>query len=241
MPLTQVSNPSQEKADSDMFILKRQDVDIRTVQHPKKDQQIPILSYQGQTFRLLSVFSAAQEEDARALWSDLTDNRGKACVLLEEPERYSIWGKIRLEQLGLSGQRGSGKSSSGNEIYVKGCLLLLQVMYIDIEDLLGGKQVKQFERDISEVFREWQFPQTDTPADINTWLTVDPFALTQFPDWQEHHLHRLLEATHRISKDYFGNANFTARAMEALEDLSREEQSLFLSWLAKSPAGKLWT
>ena len=78
MPLTQVSNPSQEKADSDMFILKRQDVDIRTVQHPKKDQQIPILSYQGQTFRLLSVFSAAQEEDARALWRDLTDNRGQS-------------------------------------------------------------------------------------------------------------------------------------------------------------------
>ena len=224
-----------------MFILKRQDVDIRTVQHPKKDQKIPILSYQGQTFRLLSVFNAAQEDDARALWRDLTDNRGKACVLLEEPERYSIWGKVRLEQLGLSNQAGGGSTASNAEVYVKGCLLLLQVLYIDVEDLLGGKQAKQFENDISAVFREWQFPQTTTPKDINTWLTVDPFALAQFPRWQEHHLHRLLEATHRIGKDYFGNANFTARAMEALEDLTKEEQSLFLSWLKKSPPGKLWT
>jgi hypothetical protein len=29
-------------------------------------------------------------------------------------------------------------------------------MYIDIEDLLGGKQAKQFENDISQVFREWE-------------------------------------------------------------------------------------
>jgi hypothetical protein len=223
-----------------MFILKRQDVDIRTIQHPKKDQQIPILSYQGQTFRLLSVFNAAQEEDARALWRDLTDNRGKACVLLEEPERYSIWGKVRPEQLGISGKGRAHNHSDGNEVYVKGCLLLLQVLYIDVEDLLGGKQAKQFERDISQVFREWQFPQTETPKDIHTWLTVDPFALAQFPNWQEHHLHRLLEAAHRIGKDYFGNANFTSRAMEALEDLNKDEQSLFLSWLKKSPPGKLW-
>lgn len=82
-----------------MFILKRQDVEISSIQHPQKDQQVPILQYQGQTFRLISVFSAAQEEEARAFWRDLTDNRGKACVLLEEPERYSVWGKVRLEQL----------------------------------------------------------------------------------------------------------------------------------------------
>lgn len=82
-----------------MFILKRQDVEISSIQHPKRDQKIPILTYQGITFRLISVFHANQEEEARALWRDLTDNQGKACVLLEEPDRYSIWGKVRLDQL----------------------------------------------------------------------------------------------------------------------------------------------
>jgi hypothetical protein len=96
-----------------MFILKRQDVEITTIQHPKTDQQIPILSYQGQTFRLLNVFSAAQEDDARSLWRDLTDNRGKACVLLEEPERFSIWGKVRLEQFGYGlGSHRRGEASN---------------------------------------------------------------------------------------------------------------------------------
>ena len=65
-----------------MFILKRQDVEISTMPHPKRDQQVPVLYYQGQTFRLISVFKASQEEEAKALWRDLTDHRGKACVLL---------------------------------------------------------------------------------------------------------------------------------------------------------------
>ncbi|UBF27308.1 hypothetical protein K9N68_04945 [Kovacikia minuta CCNUW1] len=94
-----------------MFILKRQDVEISSVQHPKKDQQIPILTYQGQTFRLISVFNASQEEEAKTFWRDLTDNQGKACVLLEEPERYSVWGKIRLEQIANEADGTAGGAS----------------------------------------------------------------------------------------------------------------------------------
>lgn len=223
-----------------MFILKRQDVDIKTMQHPHKDQQIPILSYQGQTFRLLSVFTAAQEDDARSLWRDLTDNRGKACVLLEEPERFSIWGKIRLDQAEDTAGRAEANAALANDIYIRACLLILQVMYMDVEDLLGAKQGKQFERDIAQVFTEWKFPQATTPNAVKTLLTIDPLAMPQLPLWEDHHLHRLLEETHRMGKDYFGNANFTDRALEALEDLSRQEQSQFRIWLQQTPTGKLW-
>jgi hypothetical protein len=225
-----------------MFILKRQDVDITTIQHPKKDQQIPILSYQGQTFRLLNVFSAAQEEDARSLWRDLTDNRGKACVLLEEPERFSIWGKVRLEQFGVSlGTSPAGaQQAPPNATNIKACLLLLQALYIDVEDLLGAKQSRQFEQDIAAVFNEWRFPQANSPSAVTSLLTVDPLAMAQLPLWEDHHLQRLLEETHRIGKDYFGNANFAARALEATEDLTTAEQEEFQKWLQQSPKGKLW-
>lgn len=70
-----------------MFILNRQQVEISTIQHPKHDRQSPILTYQGQRFRLIKAFGASQGEEAKAFWRDLTDNRGKACVLLEEPEQ----------------------------------------------------------------------------------------------------------------------------------------------------------
>ncbi|WP_035987687.1 Npun_F0813 family protein [Leptolyngbya sp. KIOST-1] len=223
-----------------MFILKRQDVDIKTMHHPQKDQQIPILSYQGQTFRLLSVFTAAQEDDARALWRDLTDNRGKACVLLEEPERFSIWGKIRLDQFepDTSGDTGTPPAEA---TYIKACLLMLQVLYMDVEDLLGVKQARQFEGDIAKVFAAWKFPQATTPDAVKSILTVDPLAMPQLPPWQDHHLHRLLEETHRIGRDYFGNANFADRAFEAIEDLTSNEQALFRRWLQQSPTGKIWT
>lgn len=221
-----------------MFILKRQDVEITTIQHPKKEQQIPILHYQGQTFRLLSVFSAAQEEDARSLWRDLTDNRGKACVLLEEPERYSVWGKVRLEQVGDDGADGLAEDATPS--IIQACLLLLQAMYIEIEDLLGARQVSVFQKEITAVFQQWRFPQADSPDAIHHLLTVDPLALLQVPPWQDHHLNTLLQELYRLGKQHFGNANFTERVMDTLQDLPPKDRQQFLMWLKQSPTGKLW-
>lgn len=82
-----------------MFILERQDVELSTIQHPKRDQRIPILSYRGQFFRLVNVFPVNQEAEAKACWRELTDQRGKTCVLLSERNRYSVWGKISASSL----------------------------------------------------------------------------------------------------------------------------------------------
>ena len=222
-----------------MFILKRQDVEITSVQHPKRDQQIPILQYQGQTFRLISIFNAVQEEEAKAAWRDLTDNRGKACVLLEEPERFSIWGKIHLDQLAAETVDPpiAGETSSS---MVQASLLLLQAVYLDIEDLLGARQVGAFQREITAVFQQSGFPQTQSLQDIQHLLTADPLASLQLPLWREHHLNTLLQELHRLGREHFGNTNFTQRVMDALEDLPPKERSQFLTWLKQAPAGKLW-
>jgi len=223
-----------------MFILKRQDVEITSVQHPKKDQQIPILNYQGQTFRLLSVFSAAQEEDAKSFWRDLTDNRGKACVLLEEPDRYSVWGKVRLDQLAGEGADPQASGDATAPSFIQAALLLLQAVYIDIEDLLGARQASSFQKEIVAVFQKWLFPHTETPDAINQLLTVDPLASLQIPPWQEHHLNTLLQELYRIGKQHFGNASFTGRVMDALQDLPSGDRNQFVAWLKQSPLGKIW-
>ena len=220
-----------------MFILKRQDVDISSVQHPKRDQKIPILNYQGQTFRLLSMFSAAQADEARSTWRDLTDNQGKACVLLEEPERYSIWGRIVLEN--LSEEEG-GSATTNPSSFVQAVLLLLQTVYFDIEDLLGSRQLGAFERDIIEVFKQWHFPQADSKEAVNQLLTADPLALAQVPPWQEHHLNTLLQELHRLGRAFFGNTSFVSRAVDTLQDLPSNDRSEFMAWLNKSPLGRLW-
>ncbi len=220
-----------------MFILKRQDVEISSIQHPKKDQQVPVLRYQTQTFRLISVFSAAQEEEAKLFWRDLTDNRGKACVLLEEPDRYSVWGKIRLEQLEESVIKMTGELPP---CCIQASLLLLQAVYMDIEDLLGARQVAAFRRELLAVFRQYQLPQADQPEMIDQLLDVNPLALVQVPSWQENQLRALLQALHQIGKQHFGNANFVERAMESLQDLPIRERDAFSKWLKRSTLAQLW-
>jgi hypothetical protein len=218
-----------------MFILKRQDVEISSIQHPKREQPMPVLHYQGQTFRLISVFKASQEEEARALWRELTDGRGKACVLLEEPDRFSVWGKIRLEQLG-SDTGNHGKAG----VFTQGSLLLLQAVYIDIEDLLGAKQAALFEKDITEILRQKQLPQATTPEAVKYLLNQDPLDTHSLPAWQENHVTIFLQELHKLGKTYFGNANFAHPVVDRLQDMAEGERSLFISWLNQSPMSKLW-
>ncbi|QIR37510.1 hypothetical protein HCG51_12855 [Tolypothrix sp. PCC 7910] len=218
-----------------MFILKRQDVEISSIPHPKREQPMPVLHYQGQTFRLINVFKASQEEEARALWRELTDGRGKACVLLEEPDRYSIWGKIRLDQLG-----SDTDVHSKTGVFIQASILLLQAVYLEIEDFLGSKQAALFEKDITEVLRQKQLPQASSPEAVKYLLNEDPLDATSLPSWQENHVITLLQELHKLGKTYFGNANFAHPVVDRLQDLPEGERSLFISWLNQSPMSKLW-
>ncbi|MCX7593304.1 MAG: hypothetical protein N2235_06010 [Fischerella sp.] len=217
-----------------MFILKRQDVEISTIGHPKRDQQVPILHYQGQTFRLISVFKASQEEEAKALWRELTDNKGKACVLLEEAERFSVWGKIRLEQLS-----GDTDSHSKISVFTRASILLLQAVYMDIEDFFGARQAALFQKEIAEILQQWQFPQVSSPEEVKFLLDMNPLTVP-VPNWQEHHVMTLLQDLHRLGKAYFGNTNFAHPVADKLRDMPEGERSLFINWLNQSPLSKLW-
>jgi hypothetical protein len=53
-----------------------------------------------------------------------------------------------------------------NPVSIKACLLLLQALYIDVEDLLGAKQARQFEQDISTVFTSGDFPRPIVPSAV---------------------------------------------------------------------------
>jgi hypothetical protein len=219
-----------------MFILKRQDVEISTIQHPnQEDRQVPILYYQGQTFRLITVFKASEAEEAKTFWKSLTDNRGKACVLLEEPERFSIWGKVKLEQISID----TGSHSKA-DVLTLGVITLLQAVYLDIEDLLGNRQAALFAKDITGVLQQKQFPDISAADAVKSFLTADLSKMSKMPAWQETHVIILLEELHRLGKTYFGDVNFAHQLGERLQDMPEEEQELFISWLQKSPLNKLW-
>ena len=224
-----------------MFILRRQDVGISSVQHPRKDQKIPILTYQSMTFRLLSVFHAHQEDDARSLWRDLTDNQGKACVLLEEPDRYSVWGKIRLDQLNSDiPESGMPVQEGVSPLLIQSSLLMLQTTYLDIEDLMGAKQGNAFQRDVAGIFQKGRFQGAMTPNEVQQVLTADPLNSLQLPPWREAQVISLLQEIHRLGRAYFGNSGFVQNALDALQDFSSIDRTAFLDWLSRSPAADLW-
>ncbi|MEA5486048.1 MULTISPECIES: Npun_F0813 family protein [Pseudanabaena] len=217
-----------------MFILKRQDVEIINVQNPQnKDQQIPILQYQGQTFRLLNMFGDNRDE-ALALWRDLTDNKGKACVLLEEPQRFSVWGRVKLDQL----HTVPTQSSSAGTHLVQGCLLILQAVYIEVEDLLGVRQASSFKQDLLKFMQQGKFAQSENIASLEEVLSINPLNSVQIPNWDESKLQLLLGEVHRLASSYFGNSSFVDSAIDALNELP--EASSVTAWLAKTPKGKLW-
>ena len=217
-----------------MFILKRQDVEIVNVQNPQnKDQQIPILQYQGQTFRLLNMFGDNRDE-ALALWRDLTDNKGKACVLLEEPQRFSVWGRVKLDQLHTS----PTQSSSAGTHLVQGCLLILQAVYIDVEDFLGVRQAGSFKQDLLKFMQQGKFAQSETISALEEVLSINPLNSVQIPNWDESKLQLLLGEIHRLASSYFGNNSFVDSAISALNELP--ESASVTAWLTKTPKGKLW-
>jgi hypothetical protein len=216
-----------------MFILKRQDVEISAIQHPKRDQQVPILYYQGQTFRLISVFKANQEEEAKALWRELTDHRGKACVLLEEPDRYSVWGKVRVD---LSDTGDPNRI----RILLQASLVLLQSVYMDIDEYLGTRQATLFEKDMIEVCRQKQYPQASSPEAVKYLLGINPLQTAQLPSWQEAHITSFLEELHHVGKAHFGNSNFANPVVDKLQHMPLCDRSFFISWLNQSSVSKLW-
>lgn len=216
-----------------MFILQRQDVEIANVQHPKREQQIPILKYQDQTFRLISVFEAAQAEEAKIFWKDLTDNQGKFCVLLQEDHRHSVWGRFKISQL-------AQEAESVSLAHIQACLIITQVVYFDIEELLGGRQAKLFQKEITKGLQGRQIPGIGSEQDTNKLLNVDPLGNFTPPKWDEQHLLAILQETYRLGKEFLGNTNFASELDEILQDMSAEDQKDFLGWLQGSTIGKQW-
>ncbi len=185
---------------------------------------------------MLQIFPLNQSQKALGVWRDLTDNKGKACILLEEPDRYTLWGKIRPEQLkNIDSAIGDRSLKS----LVKGSLLLLQAVYADIDDLLGARQAKLFRQDFKNFLEKVDLTEK-SPEAVNYLLAIDPLSVQQLPDWQEPQLLNLLQEIHRLGKRYFGESNFTKNALDSLEDMSGNEQSGFIQWLNQSSLGKLW-
>jgi hypothetical protein len=210
-----------------MFLLTPEDVEITSIQHPKKAKKVPILSYDDKTFRLLSVFSADQEAEAHASWRNLTENEGKMCVLLEERFRYSVWRQVRLD-MGLL-------QPIAPLAYSKACVVMIQSLYGDAEQILGSKQAKSF----GTALEVNAAKQVAAAGGLGGILRLDPLA-DVMPKWEEDDLSALLLELHRLGTKFFGRSKFIGRTLAALDDLPNNDKAVFLNWLGLSLLRNLW-
>lgn len=210
-----------------MFLLTPSEIEIIQVQHPKRDKKVPILSYEEKTFRLLSVFPAHQEAAARSTWQDLTENKGKICVLLEEPARYSVWQQVKIDVDLLH--------SAVPAAYAKACVLMVQALYGDVDQLLGSKQAKSFGVSLAQSAAA----QIQAAGGLGNLLRLDPL-VEVLPGWNEQDLRSLLLELHSAGTKFFGRAKFAERTLQSLNHLASEERIVFLSWLRLSPLNEQW-
>lgn len=219
IPERQLSNLKVAEMNENILVLKRQDVEISRVQNPDDGRLLMILRYQGQAFRLMSQFSAGQKDRAKMLCEGLVESRGQRCVLLEQGSRCSVWletiSEQRSEQVTATVSAATTSVLSLTQI----CLLIIQTIADDIEDLMGASQKRAFQEDMTKVFKECLLPGANTPETINYLLTIDPLATTNLPIWEQKNLEKLFPRLARVGKKYFGNTTFVERAIDAFKEL----------------------
>ena len=118
-------------------------------------------------------------------------------------------------------------------------MLIIQAMYEDVADLMGDKQAKRFEGDLTEIGKSLRLPQITSNELVVGLQRKDPFSAA-LPPWQTNHLNTIFKELHRIGRSYFGRSNFTERALESLEDMAPAERDAFLTWLKQLSSGELW-
>ncbi|NJL43215.1 MAG: hypothetical protein HC935_07555 [Pseudanabaena sp. SU_2_4] len=123
---------------------------------------------------------------------------------------------------------------------VKACLLVLQTIYLEIEDLFGARQARLFKQDILTILLKGQFPQVDGMDKLEQLLSAKDLANIPLPYWDDRQMQILLKELYQISKSHFGNTLFLNAARGAIEEMPSDELTKFQTWLSKSPHGQFW-
>jgi hypothetical protein len=123
---------------------------------------------------------------------------------------------------------------------VKACLLVLQTIYLEIEDLFGARQARLFKQDILIILLKGQFPQVDGMDKLEQLLGAKDLANISLPYWGDRQMQILLKELYQISKSHFGNTLFLNAARGAIEEMPPDELTKFQTWLSKTPHGQFW-
>lgn len=219
-----------------MFLLTRQDVEIL----PNSQGQ-QILRYHTYAFRLIKVFGD-QKKEALVFWREMTDDEGLACVLLEEPQRFSVWAQISNSP--KADQSISASLPNLQRSLVQGSLVLLKSALNQAEQNLGARKAASLQQELLKVLLKSRLPILNSSEAIANLLQLDPLNQNTLPNWDDSHVQNLLGELHRLISG--GNSSQKTQAIvdQSLQDLNILPPGVyipFFQWLKTTPKGKLWS
>jgi hypothetical protein len=210
-----------------LLVLERSDVYLYRVRDSKTSRLVMMLSYQDSTFRLISQFNPGQKERAKNLAESLIESRKQRCIVLEQGPMYSVWLEVPgvqsvveqgASQKDLSQQQPSTPTTV-NLSQTQICLLIIQTIADDIEDLMGTSQKRAFQEELTKIFKQSLLPGAETSQNINPLLTINPLTATQLPTWGQKEIDILFPRLGRLGKKYFSSTTFVERTVELLQNL----------------------
>lgn len=208
-----------------LLVLERSDVDIYRVPDSKTGRLVMQLSYQDSVFRLVSQFNSRQKERAKNLAESLVESRGQCCIMLEQGSIYSVWLEISSEQNTVkTSQEATSErdlaatSTTTNLSQTQACLLIIQTIAEDIEDLMGAGQKTAFQEELTKIFKQCLLPGAETPQTINPLLTINPLRATKLPIWGQKEIDLLFPRLGQLGKKYFSSTTFVERTVDILKD-----------------------
>jgi hypothetical protein len=184
------------------------------------------LSYQDSIFRLIGQFNSREKERAKNLAESLVESRRQRCIILEQGPIYSVWLEVSSEQSAVktSQEVTSEKnipttSTTANISQTQACLLIIQTIADDIDDLMGTSQKRSFQEDLTKIFKQCLLPGAETSQIINPLLIVNPFTATKLPIWGQKEIDLLFPRLGQLGKKYFSSTTFVERTVNILQDL----------------------
>jgi hypothetical protein len=210
-----------------LLVLERSDVDLYRVPDSKTGRLVMILSYQDRTFRLISQFNSRQKERAKNLAESLIESRRQRCIILEQGPIYSVWLEIPGEESvaaqgasqGVVSQQELSTPTTINLSQTQACLLIIQTIAEDIEDLMGTSQKRAFQEDLTKIFKQCLLPGAETSQSINPLLTINPLTTTKLPIWGQKEIDLLFPRLGQLGKKYFSSTTFVERTVDILQNL----------------------
>jgi hypothetical protein len=229
---------------SKILVLQPKDVETNKILTRKQDTNILTLKYQGKNYERLNIFfNTSLQQKAFEFCQKFINEHQKDCLLINEQRGFSVWSEIQqksTKELSTPEKAeivpanvvttNEEKDTLETSLYItQASLLIFQIITDDIEDLMGTKQKKAFQQELTKILEESSLPGTESSKQVTYLLDIDPINTDNLPLWRQKDMENLFSQLTFVAIKYFGNTSFVERTIDVLKEISIYNQPVFIN------------